>query len=98
MPGARASSATPYAVVVVYRERRGVEQRHVTCYRKHLGTALELARKTDLAWTRLIGGQFSPLHWVVIDTRDYTEHNPFTSTDPGGSHAQSSKRKGRPHA
>jgi hypothetical protein len=97
MGSLRTHTTTPYAVVVVYRARGEPSEEHAQCYRKHLRTALELARRTELTWLRLIGGQFSPLHWVVIDTRDYRRYNPFNTTIPGGSHGKNTGRAKRFH-
>lgn len=98
MPPRGAHAATPYMVVVVFKPWGGKASESVQCRRKHLSDAIAYARRAELAWIRLIGAQYSPLRWEVVDCRDYRRYNPFMTTIPGGSHGKSNARQRRPHA
>ena len=96
--GTRPTRTTPYAVVVVFKARGQAPAETPQSYHKRLGDALKLAYDSELAWVRLIGNQFSPLHWIVIDTRDYSRHHPFHLLAQGGHHGNTRKAHDRPHS
>ena len=69
-------SRTPFEIIGEYRPDAVHRDRWLVCTRSTLDEALTVARTHSLAWSRLIGGQRSPLAWFVIDARDMSVHYP----------------------
>jgi hypothetical protein len=69
----------PYVVVLVVTWPDKTTEEHWQSRKKRLPDALELARRTELTWIRMIGGWSCQFHWYVVDSRDYSRYNPFTT-------------------
>jgi len=64
---------TPFAVTGCFTWTGEPEHRWPCGTRKRLSDALDECHRADMAWARIMGGQLSPLRWIVIDERDFTE-------------------------
>lgn len=66
----------PYVVSVQYTWRDQPTCVYPISYHHVLSVALDRVRAHQLAWLQLVGAQPTPLSWLVIDERDYTQIRP----------------------
>lgn len=69
-----ANPRTPFVVCVRYAWRKEPVVTYPTVSRKRLCDALDVAWAETVAWLKLVGGQATPLDWLVIDARDNAEY------------------------
>lgn len=83
----RRSFAHPYTIVcLTYTKDNRVVSETPISSSKCLGCAIERAHQTECAWLRLVGAQWQPLSWIVVDIRDYARHNPWKAKNKGVQH------------
>lgn len=98
MTSPRAPRAT-WAILLVVVDKRGNEESQcLQTTRRCLACAVQLAHQTKLTWVRLVGAQWHPMRWYVVDTGNYERLVPGRLINEGVRHGCTKGKNRRFHA